>query len=159
MGQVRHYAVWVTRRSRLHHGFLYEDFHCLLVSWLILLCKIRKLNGAPKRTMRYLRRPSPPHCRTREFCRTRCLRSILSIWQLGTDGNWSYGTVRLAKWKSWYKCRFRFFFFYRMVNPYGKFSEPGFPHNFAKKNDRHDLKIGCTNASRRQLQSVLKIGV
>jgi hypothetical protein len=45
-----------------------------------------------------------------------------------------------------------------MVNPFGKFSEPGFHHNFAK-NDRHDLKMGCTDASRRQLQSVLKIGV
>ncbi len=59
--------------------------------------------------------------------------------------------------KSWYKCRFRFFQ-NRMVNPCRKFSEPGFPHNFAK-NDRQDLKIGCTDASRRQLQSVLKIGV
>jgi hypothetical protein len=38
----------------------------------------------------------------------------------------------------------------RIVNPYGKFSEPGFPHNFAK-NDRQDLKMGCTDASRRQL--------
>jgi hypothetical protein len=28
--------------------------HCLLVSWLILLCKIRNLYGVPKRTMRYL---------------------------------------------------------------------------------------------------------
>jgi hypothetical protein len=46
----------------------------------------------------------------------------------------------------------------RMVNPYGKLSEPGFPHNFAK-NDRQDLKMGCTDASRRQLQSVPKIGV
>jgi hypothetical protein len=46
-----------------------------------------------------------------------------------------------------------------MVNPYEKFSEPGFPHNFATKNDRHDLKMGYTDASRRQLQSVLKIGV
>jgi hypothetical protein len=26
--------------------------HCLLVSWLILLCKIRNLAGAPKRTVR-----------------------------------------------------------------------------------------------------------
>jgi hypothetical protein len=51
------------------------------------------------------------------------------------------------------------FIFYRMVNPCGKFSEHGFPHNFAQKNDRHDLKLGCTDASRRQLQSVLKIGV
>jgi hypothetical protein len=33
--------------------------------------------------------------------------------------------------KSWYKCRFRFFQ-NRMVNPHRKFSEPGFPHNFAK---------------------------
>jgi hypothetical protein len=52
-----------------------------------------------------------------------------------------------------------FFFLNRMLNPYGKFSEPGFPHNFAQKNDRHDLKMGCTDASRRQLRSVLKIGV
>ena len=55
-----------------------------------------------------------------------------------------------------------FFFFYkkRMVNPYGNFSEPDFHHNFAK-NGRQDLKVGCTDASRRQLlvQSVLKIGV
>jgi hypothetical protein len=29
-----------------------------------------------------------------------------------------------------------------MVNPYGKFSEPGFPHNFAK-NDRQDLESMC----------------
>jgi hypothetical protein len=50
------------------------------------------------------------------------------------------------------------FFFNRMVNPYGKFSEPGFPHNSAK-NDRQALKMGSTDASRRQLQSVLKIGV
>jgi hypothetical protein len=41
---------------------------------------------------------------------------------------------------------------------YGEFSEPGFQHNCAK-NDRHDLKMGCIDASRRQLQSVLKIGV
>jgi hypothetical protein len=41
---------------------------------------------------------------------------------------------------------------------YGEFSEPGFPHNFTK-NDRQDLKMGCIDASRRQLQSVLKIGV
>jgi hypothetical protein len=53
---------------------------------------------------------------------------------------------------------FAFFFLNRMVNPYGTFSEPGFPHNFAQ-NDRQDLKMGCTDASRRQLQSVLKIGV
>jgi hypothetical protein len=59
--------------------------------------------------------------------------------------------------KSWYKCRFRFFQ-NRMINPYRKFSERGFPYNFAK-NDRHALKMGCTDASRRQLQSVLKIGV
>jgi hypothetical protein len=39
-----------------------------------------------------------------------------------------------------------------------KFFERGFPHNFAK-NGRQELKIGCTDASRRQLQSVLKIGV
>ena len=41
---------------------------------------------------------------------------------------------------------------------YGEFSEPGFPHNFAK-NDRLDLNMGCIDASRRQLQSVLKIRV
>jgi hypothetical protein len=42
---------------------------------------------------------------------------------------------------------------------YGEFSEPGLPHNFAPKNDRRDLKMDCTNAPRRQLQSMLKIGV
>jgi hypothetical protein len=42
---------------------------------------------------------------------------VLFVWQNG---------------KSWYKCRFRFFQ-NRMVNPYEKISEPGFPHNFAKK--------------------------
>jgi hypothetical protein len=41
---------------------------------------------------------------------------------------------------------------------YGEFYEPGFPHNFAK-NDRQDLKLGCIDASRRQLRSVIKIGV
>jgi hypothetical protein len=50
------------------------------------------------------------------------------------------------------------FFQNRMVNPYGKFSEPCFPHNFAE-NYRRELKMGCTDASRRQLQFVLKIGV
>ena len=40
----------------------------------------------------------------------------------------------------------------------GKISETGFPHHFAK-NDRQELKMGCIDASRRQLQSVLKIRV
>jgi hypothetical protein len=40
---------------------------------------------------------------------------------------------------------------------YGKLSEPGFPHNFTK-NGCQDLKMGCIDVSRRQLQSVLKIG-
>jgi hypothetical protein len=39
-----------------------------------------------------------------------------------------------------------------------EFSEPGFPHNFAK-NDRQDLKLRCIDVSRRQLQFVLKNGV
>jgi hypothetical protein len=41
---------------------------------------------------------------------------------------------------------------------YGEFFEPGFLHNFAK-NDRQDLNMGCIDASRRQLQSVLKVRV
>ena len=41
---------------------------------------------------------------------------------------------------------------------YSEFSELGGHHNFAK-NDRQDLKMGCIDASRRQLQSVLKIAV
>jgi hypothetical protein len=54
--------------------------------------------------------------------------------------------------KSWYKCRFRFFQ-NRNVDPCGKISEPGFPHNFTKKKkDRQDLKMGGMDASRRQLQ-------
>jgi hypothetical protein len=76
-----------------------------------------------------------------------------------TDG--IYGTVRLAKWKIPVQMSISLFFLNnknRMVNPNSKFSAPGFPHNFAK-NDRQDLKMGCTDASRCQLQSVLKIGV
>jgi hypothetical protein len=45
-----------------------------------------------------------------------------------------------------------------MVIPDGKFYETGVAKKYAK-NDRQDLKMGCTDASRRQLQSVLKIGV
>jgi hypothetical protein len=41
---------------------------------------------------------------------------------------------------------------------YGEFSGPGFPHNFAKY-DCRGLKMGCIDASRRQLQYVLKIGL
>jgi hypothetical protein len=67
-------------------------------------------------------------------------------------------TVRLAKSKILVQMSISLFFQNRMVNSCGKFSEPGFPHNFAQ-NDRRDLKMGCTDASRRQLQSVLKIGV
>jgi hypothetical protein len=66
-------------------------------------------------------------------------------------------TVRLAKWEILVQMSISLF-----SKSYGKslqkFFEPGFPHNFAK-NDRQDLKMGCTDASRRQLQSVLKIGV
>jgi hypothetical protein len=39
-----------------------------------------------------------------------------------------------------------------------KIRSPGFPHNFVK-NNRRDLKMGYIDASRRQLQSVLKIRV
>jgi hypothetical protein len=67
-------------------------------------------------------------------------------------------TVRLAKWEILVQMSISLFL-NRVVNPYGNFFEPGFPHNFAPKNDRQDLKMGCTDASRRQLQSVLKIGV
>jgi hypothetical protein len=69
-------------------------------------------------------------------------------------------TVRLVKSNILVQMSISFFFLIinRMVNPYGKFSEPGFPNNFTK-NDRHDLEMGCTDASRRQLQSVLKIGI
>jgi hypothetical protein len=49
-------------------------------------------------------------------------------------------------------------FFKSYRRSYREFSEPGFHHNFAK-NDRQVLKMGCIDASRRQLQSVLKIGV
>jgi hypothetical protein len=45
-----------------------------------------------------------------------------------------------------------------MANRMGNFQSPGFPHNFAKT-DRQDLKMGFIDASRRQLQSVLKLGV
>jgi hypothetical protein len=39
-----------------------------------------------------------------------------------------------------------------------RFSEPGFPYNLAK-NGRHDVQMGCIDASRRRLQSVPKIRV
>jgi hypothetical protein len=57
--------------------------HCLLVSWHILPCKIRNLYGAPKQTVRYIFTTTITHCRTPEFCRTRCLRAKLSILQSG----------------------------------------------------------------------------
>ena len=41
---------------------------------------------------------------------------------------------------------------------YGEFSKPRFHHNLAQ-NDRRDLKMGCIDASRRQLQSMLNIRV
>ena len=50
------------------------------------------------------------------------------------------------------------FFLKSYGRSYGEFSVPGFPHNFAK-NDHQDLKLGCIDASRRQLQFVLKIVV
>jgi hypothetical protein len=123
----------------------------------ILLCKYFSLAGAPKRTVRYLWPPTIPHCRTPQFCRTRYLRVKLSILQWETLGIKSYGNVRLAKWEILVHMSISLF-----SKSYGrslrKISEPGFPHNFAK-NDRQDLKMGCTDSSRRQLQSVLKIGV
>ena len=33
-----------------------------------------------------------------------------------------------------------------------KFRSAGFPHNFAKNKYRQDLKMGCIDVSRRQLQ-------
>ena len=41
---------------------------------------------------------------------------------------------------------------------YENFQSPGFPHNFSK-NYPQDSNKGCIDASRRQLQSVLKIRV
>jgi hypothetical protein len=38
-----------------------------------------------------------------------------------------------------------------MANRVVNFLSPGFPHNFAK-NNRHDLKMGYIDTSRRQLQ-------
>jgi hypothetical protein len=38
------------------------------------------------------------------------------------------------------------------------FQPPGFPHNFAQNNCRH-IKMSFIDASRRQLQSVIKIRV
>jgi hypothetical protein len=62
-----------------------------------------------------------------------------------------------AKWKI--LVRISISLFYKSYGgSYGDFSEPGFPNNFAK-NDRQDLEMGCIDASRRQLQSVLKIRV
>ena len=36
----------------------------------------------------------------------------------------------------------------QILNLHGEsYGEPGFPHNFAKKNDRPDLKMSCIDAS------------
>jgi hypothetical protein len=51
-----------------------------------------------------------------------------------------------------------FVFFKSYGRSHGELCETGFPRSLAK-NGRHDLKMGCTDVSRRQLQSVLKIGV
>jgi hypothetical protein len=52
------------------------------------------------------------------------------------------------------------FFFNRMVDPMANILNLVFLIALSpKKNDREDLKMGCTDASRRQLRSVLKIGV
>jgi hypothetical protein len=56
-----------------------------------------------------------------------------------------------------YSSKLRYYIFLKSYcGSYSEFSEPGFPHNFAK-NDRQDLKMGCIDASRRQLQSMTKI--
>ena len=69
---------------------------------------------------------------------------------------YSYGTVYEGKMKILAQISIQLFL-NSYGESYGEFSEPGFPHNFAPKNDRQDLKMGCIDASRRQLQSVLKI--
>jgi hypothetical protein len=76
--------------------------------------------------------------------------AILSTWQLLEPSNRSYPTVRLAKWEILVQMSISLFQ-NRMVNTCRKFSDPGFPHNFAK-NDRRDLKMGCTDASRSQAE-------
>jgi hypothetical protein len=45
------------------------------------------------------------------------------------------------------------------VDPMANFLNLVFLITLPKKNDRQDLKMGCTDASRRQLQSMLKIEV
>jgi hypothetical protein len=71
------------------------------------------------------------------------------VRQWGGVGIKSHGTVYVGK--------MNFLVQKSYGGSYGEFSEPGFPHNCAK-NDRQELKMGCIDASRRQLQSVLKIG-
>jgi hypothetical protein len=45
-----------------------------------------------------------------------------------------------------------------MANRMRTFQSPGFPHNFSQ-NYPHNSNMGCIDASRRQLQSVIKIRV
>ena len=138
----------------LHTGFLYEEKSTRLP---ILLCKYFNLAGAPKRTVGYLFTPTIPHCEGRDLGSPRCKSSKSRPSHHLESPRKSYGTVRLAKSKILVQMSISLF-----SKSYGKsllkISELGFPHNFAK-NDRQDLQIGCTDASRRQLQSVLKIGV
>jgi hypothetical protein len=80
---------------------------------------------------------------------------LCNFFQFGR-GAQAYGTisrnptVRLAKWQTLVQMSISLFFFKSYGKSLQKISEPGFPHNFAK-NDRQDLKMGCTDASRRQL--------
>jgi hypothetical protein len=66
------------------------------------------------------------------------------------------GRITWAKWKILVQILISLFL-KSHGGSYGEFSEAGFPHNFTQ-NDRHDLKLGCIDASRRQLRYVLKIG-
>ena len=81
-----------------------------------------------------------------------------SSWQRGIAGNWSNLLFALGKMDFLVQISISLFLKSYGESYYGKFSEPGFPHNFVK-NGRQDLNIGCIDASRRRLQSVLKIGV
>jgi hypothetical protein len=62
-----------------------------------------------------------------------------------------------AKWICWYKYRFSCFQ-NRMLDRMADFLNLVFLMTLPK-NDRQALKMGCIDASRRQLQSVLKIRV
>jgi hypothetical protein len=160
----------VPQCSAVEVQYAYVDLYCIVPYLIlakstrlpILVCKITDLAAEPKRTVRYLRTGTIRHCEGRDLGSPRCKSTKFRPSHHLESPRKSYVLFTCAKLKILVQMSISsiFFLLHRMVNPFFPLFcwEPGFPHNFAK-NDRHNLKMGGTDASRRQLQSVLEIGV